>query len=766
MQFEVDGKPEDDDEIIELTEIIEKGNAAAPASSAGQSSAQEDIFSAAVSDLGNTQKPDLPSDLDVDLDALLAQMDSDGGFSHLEELEKTKAEEAAAAEQAAAENASVSQELDLDAMMAEAGIDPHADATAGAESGMDTDMDADMGLGGGEQDLPDMSDIDALIAEMDMPEQPSDELTGAPAEESLSSPASEEFLDTASPAEESVDSAAAMDALLESLMDDAPTSTTAAPAPAATEEDILDMLDLADPAPAAPQPAAPEDASADLDALFDSVLQEAEGAHAEPVTDSVTEPEVAAPDLTKVPVDVSDMHFGEDAAPSSVSAPPAAPLSDLDALFQDVLGEPPLSAVDVAKAVVDGPTPSKKPVSEEPDTELLDVLFGESESPQDANISEDFMTDPVAQEASAVADEALAHMQEQHDGAEFDDAMLSVMQEMSQSAPVSDTAPSSDIFADMVEEATADVVQEPAPFMPEMAASAVAAAMASSVAHASAPAMPAVLDEQSAQRLQSLEERLTQLEEHVAETLGDAEARNSAAVQSAATHMSTLEEQLTAQAERMSAMEERLQDSAARAVAEAAEAVTKAAGEAVAKAVAEATEAAEAFAAAEKVVAAEDVSALESSTNAVDTADTANTAAELEQAKQEVNTLREQLAAQAERLAQVEERSQGIARDMMARDVAARDALSSYIDKLEFVAKEAVTRESAAHEALQQTIQRLEHSVQAQEDLSIASAKRITDLEERLHFFETTMEKSIERMATAAAATILREEIAALLSEE
>ncbi len=634
MGFDIDDKTDNDDDIIELTEVIEKGTAVAST----PSSSQEDIFGPAMSDLGNAKAPDLPPDMDVDLDALLAQMDSDGGFSHLEEMERAKAAEAqSASEQNASEQKGAEDDgFDLDAMIAQA-----ENSVAPAQASAATSGNED-------ETLPDMADIDALLAEMDMPEQPADDAPVA----------------SAPPTEQN---AAQMDDLLENIFDEAPAKA---------------------------KPAQSEDASADLDALFNSVLND-EPAPAAPQTSATEEifqeKEAVTPEVspaTQAAVDVSDMYFGEEKTPSS------APAEELDALFQDVLGDASLSAADVAKAVVEVQAKDDTP-AQEPDMELLDTLFGNDAPAQKAEKPENSMPsgDQLAQEASHVADEALAFMQ---DPPPMAPSMSEVDDVWASSAAVASAVAAPVVAAEMTKAKTADPVQK------------------------------ASADSATVQRVQSLEERLTLLEEHVAESLGATEAKFTASLQDSQGQMGSLQEEIQALREQFTAQEQRLS-------------------------------------ALEEHMQATEVSL--AATHAAHTPqpvqeDDANKAQE-----EQLDSLSTQLGTLTERMLLVEENSQAVARDAMARDVAAREALSSYIEKLECVAKEAVERESEAQSNVHGIMERLEQALQAQEQLSITYAQRLTELEDRLQSYEKNMQQSVEKVAAAAAAKVLREEIAALLAE-
>ncbi len=716
MGYDLDDKTDNDDDIIELTEVIEKGTPVASA----PSSSQEDIFGPAMSDLGNAKVPDLPPEMDVDLDALLAQMDSDGGFSHLEEMERAKAAEAEAASQAASESAG-GDDFDLDAMIAQAEdfVTPTAPAASSGGAASSSQDDA----------LPDMADIDALLAEMDMPEQPADD---AP-------------LEPASPSEQS---AAQMDELLENIFEEG--------------------------APKA-KPAQEEDASADLDALFDSVLN---GEPAPEPAPAFEEPVAPAPMAAEKPspVDVSTMHFGEEKTPSSASK------DDLDALFQDVLGETSLSAADVAKAVVDVQE-KDEPLAQEPDMELLDTLFGENSAETPPAPPADMPSgDQLSQEVSHMVDEALSFMQEPAPAApamaEEDDVWTST-------AAVASAVTASAVVDEVVKPQAAEPVGAP------------------------------VVDTATVQRVQSLEERLTLLEEHVAESMGASEANFTASLQDSqgqmnfvqeelqalreqhagqAQRLATLEEQMQASEASMSAMQEAMQAEQAEQVEqlESVESAQNAAemeaqkeqltalsaqlGELASRvALAEENNQAQRLATLEEQMQASEasMSAMQEAMQAeqaeqveqLESVESAQNAAEMEAHKEQITTLSAQLAELAGRVTAAEENSQSIVRDALARDVAAREALSSYIEKLESVAKEAVERESEAQQHVHGTMEQLEQALQAQEQLSMTYAQRLTALEERLAHQEKTMQENVEKMAAAAAAKILREEIAALLAE-
>ncbi len=143
MDFDLEDKKNSDDDIIELTEIIEKGPAASQVTD--QAVRTEQDLEASFSDLGNTNNaPNMSAVDDVDLDALLAQMDSDGGFSELE-----------AGLSATDDNESASP--------VPAGASPAA-----------------------EPEMLDLAEVDALLAEMDMPPQPGDVKAQSVAEETSS----------------------------------------------------------------------------------------------------------------------------------------------------------------------------------------------------------------------------------------------------------------------------------------------------------------------------------------------------------------------------------------------------------------------------------------------------------------------------------------------------------------------------------------------------------------------------------------------------
>ncbi len=770
----------DDDEIIELTEIIEKGNATAAPSPSGE----QDIFGPAMEDLGGGKVPDLPSDMDVDLDALLAQMDSDGGFSQAEEAERVRLEAEAQAMAAASEDSEIDAMISEEFGAGETDVTPEEAAQGFGES----DFPSGDFPGG---DLPDMADIDALIADMDMPEQP--------------------VADVHTSVDEG-DSADQMDALLESILDDTPTASAApASAPATSAED--------------------EDAGDGLDALFNSIMND------EPVTEPVAEPvapvapvapAAPAPTAAPEPVDVSTLNFGTE-NPTATVAP--APVDDFDALFQDVLGDAPLSAADVAKAVVESSQQSsveviEPEVSPQDDTELLDMLFGQDDlsqtvaTPAVSTSAMDFatqITPEVASEAKKseedvksvldMLDEFLPSAPEEgasleKDSDDFMDFMSEVV-EPSESEVSDDMLEDSlddiaddgldadldaimgeDIFAPVAESVTEPVTASSpsspsnvAPTLDEMAVMA-AAATAASVAAGTATASPHVSHAEQEQRFESLEQRLGLVEEQVTQTFGDMTEQHAEAMQSAKTHMQSLQDAVDAQELRMAAVEAYVQSEKEAAEEAAEHAAERAAQEmaewATEQAAQEAVEqAAQEFAQEAAQETTQDVGALQgleqepelSAESAAPSDSHGVNSHIIEQVQQDFEALRAEVAAQAERIAQAEELSQTVARDAGARDMAAREALSSYIDKLEAVAKEAVSRETAAHEDVQSTMQKLEQALQDQEELSKAYAKRITDLEERLQGFEKAVEENLERMAVAAAAKILREEIAALMAE-
>ncbi len=690
MDFDLDAKQnDDDDDIIELTEIIEKGNAA-PAT---PSSTENDIFGAAVSDLGGGAVPDLPPDMDVDLDALLSQMDSDGGFSKAEEAERARAEAAAAA---AAANAPSDggDDFDIDAMLsAEFDGDGEGSGEAGSDDAPDEFSSGDFSSGDfSSGDLPDMADIDALLADMDMPEQPADE---APASQPLNE----------------ANSAEEMDALLESILDDKP-------------------------APAASQEISEEDAADGLEALFDSVLND-EPAPISPEPAPMPEPKPEP--VTKV--DVSTLNFGEEA--NVTSAPAAAPADDFDALFQEVLGDAPLSAADAAKVVVENvqknaeeEVASASTSSPEDDAALLDMLFG-----QDGADAPEEMAAPVVsgaptptagqmeaqEDVSSVLDmldeflpgeppEAFAQEPAQAEVAEELDVT-----NLSDSTDTFDTTDSTDIFASE-EEFVPPNLDEVAAMNAAAAAAAAAASMSAQSQNVQnqAAANPVAHDGEA---LQALDQRLGQMEEQMTQGLGDVLAQ-----------IQSLQESFAAQAKTLDAFETQIQ-----------------------AVVASQADVTEKFEQAEKAKQSDEA-------NQVEQVEVAQQPSPIN--TQELERLRAEMASYAERVAKAEDLSQTVARDAAAREMAAREALSSYIDKLEFVAKEAVSRENTAQEHMQAAMAKLEQAVQEQEELSHVYVKRISDLEERLLQFEKTAEANMERMAVSAAAKILREEIAALMAGE
>ncbi len=292
-----------DDDIIELTDIIEKGdgNKASP-------EAIEEGIDNLVGDLGNTSSaaPNIPSDAEADIDALLAQMDSGVDFT---QIASEPAPTSSSETNADAATGDPSDAGDIDALLAQmdAGVDfteiasnpapkPSSDTSLDANSDSPTD------------DLPDTSDVDALLASLDMPPQPENGAKSAP----LSS---------------DDDSAADMDALLESIMDETPAKSTApkaepSPAKAEPSSDAADLSDLdamlsdldapkAEPSPAKAEPSSTEESDDilnDLDELMRSVDEESNTSVEQTEEQSTADADVNLDDLDAV---LNDMDLNE-----------------------------------------------------------------------------------------------------------------------------------------------------------------------------------------------------------------------------------------------------------------------------------------------------------------------------------------------------------------------------------------------------------------------------------------------------------------------
>ncbi len=701
MQFDSNNNPsDDDDDVIDLTEIIEKGNSqSAPAPSASQ-----DVFGAGA----NTQKPEAPAEMEMDLDALLAQMDSDGGFSHLEEA-VAAADEAAAEAAAAAAAEAAAQEV-------VAGV-PSFDTDDGLGDSFDDDG-ADSG-----ENLPDMADIDALLADMDMPEQPADAVVKAP---SVASGAASGAAQEPQPQKSANEVDAEMDALLESILDDKPAKAPVkAPAKA--------------PAPD------PDEVSSAMDDLFDSVAQTA-GVVEDPVPGATAQ---------------------NDTSTASVAQQASSGDDDFDALFDEV-----------SKAPMDEPTAAPKaspeatpeaPSSEPSEDEVLDMLFEAGVAPEPKATQKPKTGPVITQKSTPVV--------------------------------AKKPAPESVSVADMD-----DIFGSAAPSAPT----------------ATAPSTPA--EHVPSQQVKDLEERLRLLEEHMALRLDEVEKKSSDDVQGVQVQMTALEEQIVALMARVERLEEQgelaaqetaalaarisqadahtqsaVEENSAQMAVQLADVVERLASmEGQQANTTQDTSSAQdqALLAAQETLQQNMISVSERLIQLETLVETHNTDAAQsdvqntvqsaihEATAQEISTLSNrvmQLEAQSvaspvnplpdvsvliQRLDQMEQQGQVVAREMAARDEAAREALEAYIDKLESVAKEAVAKEAVAYASLSASIANLENIQRKYEDVFSGFGARMNSFEERLHQYEAYFTENIERMATQAAARVLREEIAALLSED
>ena len=279
----------DDEDIIDLTDIIEKGVARAP---------KADELDSQLSDLSDpvSEKtaPSINLDMDADIDALLAQMSDSAADDSPGSLP-----------------------------------DPAAPGTPSAPL---TDQDGHVVNPDETLDMPGMTEVDSLLQELDMPPQPEEPSATAPSVEP-SSPTAEE-----------------LDSLLDGLLD-GPAAPAAAPAPAppppVADVDDLDALLAGDaPAPEAAVAVAtvPPIAMDDLDALLqDNATAAADAAPPQENTD--------APHTLDA-LDDLDALLQSDAAapappvaaktaPAPAPATPATPATedDLDALLRGAAAE-------------------------------------------------------------------------------------------------------------------------------------------------------------------------------------------------------------------------------------------------------------------------------------------------------------------------------------------------------------------------------------------------------------------------------------------
>lgn len=342
---------ENAEEIIDLTELIERGDAAST----------QDI-DAHIQSL-NAQ----PKGEDAEIEALLAQMDAGDGTSVSQGPAAPLEEPVATA--------------------APRAVDPHE-----------------------QLDMSDMGDIDDLLASLDIPPQPRESAAAAPAEAPLNAP---EAPVAAAPAGEEMPQSLdqAMDALLNG---NAPQASRPAPAPspaaapAAAAGPSVEELLAAAAAPVAPAaPAAPEpDLDADLDALLNETATTAPPAAAMPdapdldadldslltslnvETQAPAEPAPAAPSAmeeeTSAPATPT-----ESAAPAPTAAetppPPAAPVDEAApeaaamppvaeaAAAMEAPAQPVAAAADGERDMAPAPESAATPVQEEAQAPMDDL---------------------------------------------------------------------------------------------------------------------------------------------------------------------------------------------------------------------------------------------------------------------------------------------------------------------------------------------------------------------------------------------------------
>ncbi len=754
MKFDLDQKNNADDDIIDLTDIIEKGNA--PTQSAAAPNATIDT---ALSDLGNSPTaPDLSAMGDVDLDALLAQMDSDGGFSHLE------------------------NDMPQEEFRALGNPAPEA------------------------ADAPDLSDVDALLAEMDMPPQPD---VATPPAASASSQADDDI-----------------DAMLAGMLD-SPAAQPVAAQPTPAAQPVA-------PAPQnAPLPAEDPDISDDLDALFESMLD--------------------------------DTPPAKSAAPTQPQAAPAEDVvDDMDALLKDVLGESTISAADVAaslvpkheqgqelsfedvaQAVVAPQTPPKatEPLAEPNFDSLgaeLDAILNDDTTPQSPNFDDDL--------------EALLNAEPAPKTPSLDDdldAILGASEKEVTATPEPDFFAADDndnvraMAANIVAQAEQEEVQEfdtpvaqPSAAMPVDAPEATAMAAATAVAaqgvaDSTAPA-PSLYDDS---RLQSLEERMHMLEENTALRFDDVEKQISLSAAGDENALQGIQESLATQEQKLTNLEAQSQQ------AQEAQEKNAAMHDSLsihAQALEKCTEEVQAL--------QEKMAAHQASLEALQQSAPTETQTQQGNQEEQLQQVQTSLATQEEKITQLEAQNMAISQEAQDSQTALHAALEEHTAKLavfeqklesattnaegstnasedismssealkameekvrllETAATEAVERENTMKEIVATQVTKLENSVQAavnavkeQAPPSGASAEDITeakhradalqakvdeleatkqqqentiqqlqgtvsDLEQRLHALEEHLDVNLEKMAATAAAKVLREEIMALLSE-
>ncbi len=139
---------DNDDDIIDLTDIIEKGTA--------PQAKKPETIEALTGDLGNVDSPDFQNIVaatNADLDALLEDME----------------EEIAQKASPKASSSFTDEDVSASAFLSEsASVDTHDVVGDNAVSSV-ADIDAEESL-----DMPDMSDVDALLASLEIPPQPED----------------------------------------------------------------------------------------------------------------------------------------------------------------------------------------------------------------------------------------------------------------------------------------------------------------------------------------------------------------------------------------------------------------------------------------------------------------------------------------------------------------------------------------------------------------------------------------------------------------
>lgn len=340
MDFLKKNTSSEDDDIFELTDIIEKGPEDASAGSS-QNQAMETQMNDLFAKGNRDEQPVVPDDIDADLDALLSDMQPA----------------------------------------------PVTESTARTTT---APLDVDEEL-----DMPNMSEVDALLEGLDIPPQPDNN--------AASSPSARDATD--------------LDDLLDGLLDSAPpaaSATAAAQSPAAKEEpgmnlDDLDALfaaDSASPEPAKPKAPAEAKATApesdsndsfnldDLDALFAADSTSPEPAKPK----AAAEPKATAAESDSndsFNLDDLDALFAADSAspepakPKAAAAPKAATLKsdsndslnldDLDALFaanaiDDAAAPAAAAEAEPAKKEPKAAAPKKAPVLSLEDE--LDALLG------------------------------------------------------------------------------------------------------------------------------------------------------------------------------------------------------------------------------------------------------------------------------------------------------------------------------------------------------------------------------------------------------